>query len=61
MLNRVIVWNCETHESIVSLKQMIIPFLLIMLIGSALTLLTLLISTVPSARCAERRHGGKMQ
>jgi Na+/alanine symporter len=61
MLNSVIVWKKETAKPIVSLKQMIIPFLLIMLIVSALTLLALLISTVPSARCAERRHGGKMQ
>jgi len=54
MRKMVIIWNIATPQSIVLLKQMIIPLLLIMLIVSVLTLIALLLSTVPSARNAEQ-------
>jgi hypothetical protein len=61
MINELIVWKiCNAHP-IVSIKAVIIPLLLILLIVSALTLIARLISTVSGARCAARRHGGWMQ
>jgi hypothetical protein len=61
LLIRLIVWKICNAQSIVSIKRVIIPLLLTLLIVSALTLIAQLISTVSGARYAARRRGGRMQ